>query len=115
MALFKKVYGQMDIQMAIKYSLTKALGQCNKSMLIGTNAELRQFMKQDLNSESMYFGADKFLSHLRAWTMEEMRWDRKDVLYIRFQSIIHSGIFSFLKKKANKVKLGWSIRSSAST
>ena len=86
--------------MELSYAIGGRLNQCNKSMYVGSNSEIRRFLIKNIPDwKHMYVGNDKFLPHSRAWTMEGMQWDRQHVIYNQLQATIHSGIFHFLNHK----------------
>jgi len=100
MTRFRKLFDSVDLQISVEYSLEGDLGRCNKSMYVGTNAELNLFRIKNMNNlKSLYLGTDKFLPHLRAFTIRMMEWDRENIIYDRFQSIIQSGVFHHSKSK----------------
>jgi hypothetical protein len=97
-AKFDRLFDALDLHINLmNYSIGQDLSQCNKSIVIGTEAELKKFLfEQVTNREGMYLGHDAFLPHSRAWVMSPMQWDSQDVIHRQFQSVIHSGIFHHL-------------------
>jgi hypothetical protein len=97
--IFNQIFDRLDIQLDSKCSLIEELNQCNKTMFVGTNADLREILRQSPLNSSLYFGNDVFLPHSRAWVVSITHWDRQNIFYHQFQAIIHSGLYLYLQNK----------------
>jgi hypothetical protein len=83
-------------------SFQMELSKCNKSIYVDHDYQLDQFRRDVLmltngNMESkLYKGKESFQKQLFKWSIEEVEWDRSEMVSKRWSSLSHSGIFSHL-------------------
>jgi hypothetical protein len=104
--LYDKIFSRLEFKFSENYSIHTEFNQCSKSLFMGSHVDIMKFLtgfKQP--SDGMYLGVDKLLDHSRGFVMSPMQWDRQGLIHRQFQSIIHSGVFHFLRtKQENKLQ-----------
>jgi len=78
------------------YSPEAELSKCNGTVLLDEAAELNAILLRELRAGNsrLYLGKDKILTSPRYLQIQNMDFDRRNLIHDRFQSIIHSGIFA---------------------
>jgi hypothetical protein len=75
--------------------------KCNKSIYVNYYLPLNYFRMETLSNGAtvnpLYMGKDSFLKELYTWSIENMEWDRTEMVRTRVSAISHSGIFQYLE------------------
>lgn len=77
--------------------------KCNKSIYVDHNLNLAldEFMTEILSKgktlNRLYTGKDSFQEELYTWNLENMEWDRTQLVRKRFSAIAHSEIVQYLE------------------
>jgi len=73
---------------------------CNKSVLVGEESDLYQFVKSGLKrgktKHKIYYGTDSFLPENMYVIISGLHWDKSQVINRRMQCFLHSGIIHYL-------------------
>jgi len=88
-------------------SLRQELALCNGSIYLAEEEQLHSFLTtvQPLTTEKFYYGRDRYMSDSRVWAMAGIEWDRLHIIYLRFQSLVQSGIFLRVMESRIRQKL----------
>jgi len=105
-----KIYKSFRVNISKDYEAENELRQCNKTIMVVENKFLGKVLqgiieKYERPSE-FYVGQDAFMAHPVVFKIAPTEWDRFYVIYNRFQSLLHSGIF----KHAEILEVGRNIQ-----
>jgi len=97
-------YNQLHFNFSSKYSPTRHLLECNKTIYLPTPSNLNEVYGTISKSEKegrpeIYFGKSAFSPHQNVFAVSEMEIDRSGFIYRAIQSGIHSGIFKYMQER----------------